>query len=425
LFGREDVPVIVLVTGANGLIGSRCVQALRCAGHRVIAGVRHAPTGADDSVEIDYAQDIRVEAWIPRLEGVDAVINAVGIVREREGQTFETLHCRTPRALFAACVETGVKRIVQISALGADDGANTAFHSSKKMADDFLLARPISAVVVQPSLVFSTDGASTRLFARLATLPLLALPDGGRQRIQPVALDDLAEAIAKLVAAPTVPQRLPAVGATVMEFRSYLQLLRYRMGYGAAYIVSISTRSMRRLLRLPGIEQLADADALAMLERGNEADPKPFAKVLGRPPAGPREFIAGPAATTLRTDAGLQLWRAALRGAIALLWIMTGVFSLGLYPIDASLELLARTGLTGMPARLALVGAALLDILLGIATLFVRRQWLWTTQILLILGYTLIISIKLPEFWLHPYAPILKNIPLLAAIALMRNLERR
>jgi uncharacterized protein YbjT (DUF2867 family) len=416
---------MVLVTGANGLIGSHCVQALRCAGHRVIAGVRQVPPGANDSMEIDYARDTCVDAWIPRLDGIDVVINAVGIIREHDDQTFETLHGRAPRALFAACVETGVKRIVQISALGADDGATTAFHSSKKMADDFLLAQPISAVVVQPSLVFSTDGTSTRLFAQLATLPLLTLPDGGRQRIQPVALEDLVEAIAKLAVAPTVPQRLPAVGATAIEFRTYLQLLRYRMGYGAAYIVSISAGSMRRLLRLPGVGQLADADALTMLERGNEADPQPFAKILGRRPADPQDFIAAADSTTLRIAAGLWLWRTVLRGAIALLWIMTGVVSLGLYPIDASLDLLARTGLTGMPARLALVGAALLDILLGISTLFVRRQWLWTAQILLVVGYTLIISIKLPEFWLHPYAPILKNIPLLAAIALMRNLERR
>jgi hypothetical protein len=67
-----------------------------------------------------------------------------------------------------------------------------------------------------------------------------------------------------------------------------------------------------------------------------------------------------------------------------------------------------------------------LDILLGVATLAMRkRRCLWISQIAVILGYTLIISIWLPEFWLHPYGPVLKNLPLIAAIWLVATLEGR
>ena len=81
-----------------------------------------------------------------------------------------------------------------------------------------------------------------------------------------------------------------------------------------------------------------------------------------------------------------------------------------------------------MPAALrplALYGAAALDLVLGVASLLMRRRrWLWLAQIALILGYTAIITARLPEFWLHPYGPVLKNLPMLAALWLLLELDR-
>ena len=67
----------------------------------------------------------------------------------------------------------------------------------------------------------------------------------------------------------------------------------------------------------------------------------------------------------------------------------------------------------------------MLDIVLGVASLAVRRRWVWWAQIALILGYTLIITWRLPEFWAHPYGPILKNVPILAMLLLLARLEER
>jgi hypothetical protein len=63
-------------------------------------------------VPIDFARDLSPEAWAPRLAGVEVVVNAVGILRERDGQTFELLHSRAPCALFAAAKAAGVRRVV-------------------------------------------------------------------------------------------------------------------------------------------------------------------------------------------------------------------------------------------------------------------------------------------------------------------------
>ncbi len=98
--------MIVLVLGASGFIGSAVVDALRAAGHRVIEGRRHSSGAHDeDTVAVDFTRDFDAATWRAKLRGVDAVVNAVGILRERGTQTFDALHVRAPRALFAACVE--------------------------------------------------------------------------------------------------------------------------------------------------------------------------------------------------------------------------------------------------------------------------------------------------------------------------------
>ena len=114
-----------------------------------------------------------------------------------------------------------------------------------------------------------------------------------------------------------------------------------------------------------------------------------------------------------------------LRLAIAFTWIAAAVVSGGLYPREESAALLAQVGITGSLASLALYGASALDLALGVATLGVRRRGLWTMQIALVLAYTIIITVFLPEQWLHPFGPVVKNIPILAAMAFLRSLESR
>jgi len=118
----------------------------------------------------------------------------------------------------------------------------------------------------------------------------------------------------------------------------------------------------------------------------------------------------------------------ALRYSLAVVWIWTGIVSLWLYPVEMSYALLAQTGLTGERASLALYGAGALDLVLGIATLALARRFrpqLWLAQFVLISIYTLIISVQLPEFWLHPYGPVLKNLPMLAALLVLWTFDSR
>ena len=116
----------------------------------------------------------------------------------------------------------------------------------------------------------------------------------------------------------------------------------------------------------------------------------------------------------------------ALRISIAIVWMWTALLSAGLYPVDDSLALLARVGLHGTLAVATLYVAAGLDLAMGIATLALRRRrMLWLVQLALIAGYTVIISVALPEQWLHPFGPVLKNLPMMAAILLLYQSEPR
>ena len=423
----------ILLTGASGFIGKHLQAALLAEGHHVICAMRSA--GNDSNARLtyihaDFTQDTDKSVWLARLQDVDVVINAVGIFHENGRQTFAALHTDTPCALFAACAQShSVKLVIQLSALGADEGADTPYHLSKKAADDYLAGLPLRAFIVQPSLVYGKDGASARVFKTLASMPFSVRFGTEPQLVQPVHVDDVATAITALIRHPlpvpagtSTARRGALVGPAAMPFTDYLGVLRAAMGLGKL-----------RVLRLPGLLArmatrlrigLLDPDALRMLNRGNSADPALTVRLLGGAPRSPTTFVDDPAAERAQAKLGWLL--PVLRYAIALVWIATAIVSAGLYPVELSYQLLERTGVPAAYAPLMLYGASAFDLLLGLGILLLaRRRWLWLAQLGLIGFYTVVIAWKLPEFLLHPYGPLTKNLPMLAAIWLLYELEEK
>ncbi|MFC0252290.1 SDR family oxidoreductase [Massilia consociata] len=425
----------ILLTGASGFIGQHLLQALLAEGHHVVCAVRKARTSNDPRlsyIHADFANDTEQSVWLARLSGIDVVINTVGIFRESGSQTFERLHTQAPRALFAACAESHeVQMVVQLSALGADRDADTRYHLSKKAADDFLASLPVRAYIVQPSLVYGSEGASARAFRTLASMPLTVRFGSAPQLVQPIHVDDLVAAIVGLLKhrLPLMPGegtalRVPLVGPQAMPFTDYLQALRTAMGMGRQRVLPLPGLLARMAAKagrlLPG--GLLDEDALRMLDRGNAADVAMTTQLIGHPPRPVSDFIGQPGAERTRAKLGWLL--PVLRYSIAAVWIITAIVSYGLYPVQASYELLARTGIPESLQPLMLYGAATFDLVLGLGILLLaRRRWLWLAQLGLIGFYTVVIAIKLPEFLLHPYGPLTKNLPMLAAIWLLYELE--
>ncbi len=420
----------ILLTGATGTLGGPLLLALAERGHQVLACARapqrltsaFAPWRGVRVVEADLGRLQRPEQWHPLLAGVEVVINAAGLFVQQHPDDFERIHHRGPAALFQAAVDCGVRRVIQVSALGAQAEAPSAFLRSKQAADALLLSLPLEGCVVKPSLVFTSEGASSRLFCALATLPWLPLPDAGQARVQPIHQTDLLQALLTLVERPErPPQELALVGAEPLSLADYLATLGERMGCGRPRITRVSTRLLLRttplMARLPG--GLLSADSLRMLAQGSVADVAPLAHLLGRTPRAPSQFIAPLQAGTLRAAAGRYWVMPLARLSLALLWLITAGLSLWPGNREQGLDLLAQGGLPTAWQPPLLYAAALLDAALGLATLLRPSRGLWWAQLGLVGFYTLFIALLLPVQLLHPFAPVVKNLPILALITLL------
>lgn len=411
----------VLVCGASGFIGRAICERLAAAGHEVLRGVRRPERHGD--VAIDYCADLQPSDWLDRLRGVDAVVNAVGIIRESGAASFEMLHTRAPAALFAACAAAGVGRVVQISALGADSG-DAAYFTSKRAADEALMALPLEWFVLRPSLLFGPDGASAAMFCRFASMPLIVAPALGKARFQPLHVDDLAEAVMAALCPATPARRvLDLAGGSAVGYGGMLAAYRKGMDFPPAPVLQIPATVMACAAWAGQFRgALLTPETLRMLRAGSAlpdscaAGAAAIRALLGGPPRGIADFIA-PAERELFRLRALAGWRSALlRWTLAMVWLATAIVSAFIHPRADSLAMLARVGLEGMPAIAALYGAAALDTVLGIACIVRPRRALWLAQGALILGYSAVIAACLPEYLWHPFGPLLKNLPILAIL---------
>ncbi|WP_088502999.1 SDR family oxidoreductase [Burkholderia ubonensis] len=417
----------ILVCGANGFIGRALCARLEAGGHRVVRGVHAGRRAAGPGeIAIDYARDVRPEHWRARLDGIDAVVNAVGMLTGRRGVTLDAVHRAAPCALFDACCGAGVRRIVQISALGVERG-DTAYFASKLAADAYLQTLPIDFRIVRPALVYGATGASARYFRMLASLPVHVLPAGGRQLLRPVHVDDLAELVARLIERPAAGGRIvDVVGADEVEYREMLAIYRRAMGFPPAMRVSVPGALCGAAAalsgRMPGA--MLTRDTWAMLRAGNTGELAASSAALGRPPRGLRAFI-GAQAVALRHEA-LAAWRRPLlTGSLAIVWIWTAIASAFIHPLRDSLALLAHVHLTGISALAALYAACALDFVFGVATVVAPSRRLWAAQIVLIVAYSAVIAVAMPGLLAEPFGPVLKNVPILAVLSILFAEEER
>ncbi len=306
----------VLMTGATGFIGRTLARALLRQGHELVCAVRDPSrldlgAGAWRAVQADLAGVPPASFWQPHLAGVDAVVNAVGIIRERPGQTFDALHDRAPAVLFRAAADAGVRVVVQVSALGADAGAQSRYHRSKKAADDALRALPVAGAVLQPSIVYG-DSPGAAMFNLMAASPVLAMPQAGGMLVQPVHVDDVVQGVLAVLQSPPSPVATVAcVGPEPMSMAQYLRGLRAALGLPGAlpWVLPLPTWLFMLSARVAGLipGSILDAETAGMLLRGNAAPAADFIRLLGRPPRRVDQFIAPHEAPALRG----RLWREA------------------------------------------------------------------------------------------------------------------
>ena len=199
----------VLVIGGTGFIGQHLVACLVRAGHAVHVPTRRYQRGRNLLVFPTltlFEADVHDDAVLERLlSETDAVVNLVGVLHSKPGRPygleFERAHVELPRRIAAACRKTGVRRLLHVSALGADAQGPSGYQRSKAAGEEAIKAEfssyPEGALTIfRPSVVFGREDNFMNLFARLARwLPVIPLAGAGA-RLQPVYVRDVAAAMA-------------------------------------------------------------------------------------------------------------------------------------------------------------------------------------------------------------------------------------
>jgi len=206
---------MTLVTGATGFVGSHLVKRLASSGRPVRALARNLEKarklfGGSEGAplpNIDLAQgDVGDrESLIRAAQGCEAVVHLVGIIQPAPGQSFLSIHVEgTRNVLDAALKAVTVKHFVYQSALGTREDAKSEYHKTKYMAEEMTRSSGLDWTITRPSIIYGPGDEFTLRMKSLISLPLPFIPllGSGKGLFQPVYIDDLAEALAKITGEP-------------------------------------------------------------------------------------------------------------------------------------------------------------------------------------------------------------------------------
>ncbi|MEX2495514.1 MAG: SDR family oxidoreductase [Woeseia sp.] len=424
----------VLLLGASGLIGSAVLARLVAGGHEATAVARRRGNELPGVhwVELDLARATDVARWQRRISGIDAVVNCAGVLQSGPGDDARGVHVNGIEALYKACEEASVRRIVHLSAIGADREALSEFSSSKKEGEDNLRARDLDWVILRPSVVVGRPAyGGSALLRGLAALPvLLRLPGTGP--VQILQLDDLVDTMLFFLS-PSAPARvaLDVAGPErleleeiVFEYRRWLRLGPPRRMPAPRWLAALLYK-LGDFAALLGWRPPVRSNARKEFLRGAVGDPRPWVRMTGIEPATLSGALAAePASVQERWFARLYLLKPLVIFVVAAFWIATGVISLG-PGWEMGLRYMFEGGL-GWMAKPGIIAGAIADIAIGIGVAFRRTA---KAALYAALGLSLFYLISgtfiLPRLWADPIGPMMKIWPItvlmLVAIAILED----
>lgn len=239
---------VITVFGGSGFVGRHLVQRLARQGWLIRVAVRHPDSAlflkplGDVGQITPIAASLRHEGSIAAaVAGADAVVNLVGILYERGRQSFAEIHAEGARRVAQAARAAGARRLVQMSAIGADLASPSDYARSKAAGEAAATAAFPGASIVRPSIVFGPEDGFFNRFASMARFsPVLPLVGGGHTRFQPVYVGDVADAAVKCLFDPATRGKVYELGGP--RVYSFLELMQ---------LVLRETRRSRPLIPVP------------------------------------------------------------------------------------------------------------------------------------------------------------------------------
>lgn len=272
----------IFVTGGTGFVGRETVTKLHAAGHDVRCLVRK---GSEkklpemSGIEPVYGDALDVDSLVGAMDGCDAVVHLIGIIREfpGEGVTFDRMHVEATRNIVDLAGKSGVKRYLQMSANGAAETAETGYQTTKWQAEQIVRESGLEWTIFRPSIIIGAESEFVRMLVSIIkSTPLVPVIGNGRYEMQPVTVGQVADSFVRALDLPQTIGRTYHLGGP--KPYSYLELLNAvsnALGKGPV-------RTIRQPLFLmqPAVKLLESfhgfpitSEQLTMLLQGNVCDP--------------------------------------------------------------------------------------------------------------------------------------------------------
>jgi uncharacterized protein YbjT (DUF2867 family) len=424
----------VMVIGAYGLVGGYVAARLLRDGHEVIGCGRDITVAARRMPHVRWVRlDVAVadaDAWRTQLAGVEAVVNCAGALQDGPRDSLKAVHLDGVLTLARACVTSGVRRFVQISAAGVERGPG-AFSHTKLAADQALADLDIDWVVLRPGLVLAPVAfGGSALLRGLASFPGFIPAVHADAVVQVISAEDLAEAVARAVR-PDAPAKLicDLAAAEPTRMADVLSALRGWLGLRPAAVVPLPTPLGRiAALAADGLAWLGwrspmRSASLAQLAAGVRASPDEAQRSLGIVPRGLAEMLEQrPSGVQERWFARLYFVKPLLLATLAAFWSASGL--VGLLQRGAAERILTQAGVSASLAEGLVIAGGLVDLALGLMICFRSTAPFALRSALVVTAcYLAGATWWRPDLWADPLGPLIKTIPAavlaLAALAVM------
>ena len=269
---------MILVTGGTGFIGPHVVHALRAEDRPVRALVRNPSSREAQQlrswgVELSEGDVTRPDDLRAATDGVDVVVHLVSIIAGKP-QDFERVMSAATRDLVLAAQEAGVRRFVLMSALGTSEQTKdlVPYYNAKWAMEQVVKGSSLEHVIFRPSFVFGESGGALQQFKQLARLsPVTPIVGSGRQRIQPIWVDDVAAYFAASIDKPVAGGRTFELGGPdVVTWNELWERLKKTLGVRRPSVhvpIGLMRAQAALLEKLP--KPPVTRDQLTMLEAGD------------------------------------------------------------------------------------------------------------------------------------------------------------
>ena len=285
----EGRPTTILVTGGTGFIGSRLVARLAQEGKAVRVAARGVRSSAlPDGVEAVTADVVTGDGMEQALQGVEQVAHLVAIIVERGPLTFDAVIRGGTERLVEAARAAGVRKIVYVSAIGADPDRRFPYWAAKWGAEQAVIGSGLTYTILRPSIVF---GPNDDFFNRLAALvrwnPIVPIAGDGKTRFQPIWVEDLVTCIIACLEEDTHDGQIIEVGGPDhLTYEAMLDTVRRELGarrlrvHVPLSMVRLVAGAMEALLPHP----LVTRQQLAMLAKDNATESDAVLRQFGFTP---------------------------------------------------------------------------------------------------------------------------------------------